>query len=768
MQKPSHRDPSPSLSGRTDSGCIPAEPARRKFLKTGFALCLGVMAFLISTHYGIQYALKTLLVQQAHSTGMDWALHIEARTPTLSDIVESDADSKLRKAPPAIEFMNMVNGMLAVGNIYQVDVINADCYCDISLGTYVAKQSGSNKINDLAHSHDHGSAGHGAAHHGEADHGKAENREPLTKPVRNGIRNVTKAPPKGAIRHVFESTSRHKPRNLFGKKQGRFALDRGFVQHIARSHRHDIILHNAHGPNQPATFAEVYHPVSNGGQLSYILRVMVNLEQEAIRFSTTLYLGAAVVLALLMAAFAYPTAKYLNASKRQRESDQRARFLAHHDVMTNVSNRNAFQESTPRILQSSLTNNRSVALFMFDLDNFKEVNDYYGHEVGDQVICGLADKLKEIAPDGAQVARLGGDEFAVVVGDIDNNTTDLTQILDLPTVLQIPTGENRQPVEATISGGVVSYPRDGTSLEELMRHADLALYAAKSMQGGKLLEYDSQMSMEFYDRLDLREEFRDALNNSEIVPFYQPLVNMNSGRIEGFEALARWDHPKKGILTPYVFEEMLLDRELGALVGTQMLNKITHDMKHWKSTGVFFERVGLNVGEGDLLNPSFALNTISTLSKHGLQPQNLAIEITETCMFGANKEAFITQLNHLRQAGCYIALDDFGTGFSSITQIKELPCSAVKIDKSFVSDVASDRADQAIIKSLLDLGKTLGFSLILEGVETTEQLDLLKSLGCELAQGYYYSRPVPAHEIPELLERHNKTSDKREHIRIVA
>ena len=727
---------------------------RRKVLGTLIALALAAFAFVVSANFGTQYAVRALLMQHAHSTGMDWAYHIEARTPTLAALVNSDPKSKPKEAPAAAdEFTKMVNGMLSVGNIYQIDVINPDCYCDISLGTYAAKQSGKEGVELYSHNHSHDNAGHD---------------QPNAKAHLKGISNVTNVPSEGAIRHIFENTSNHQPHSLFGDQQNRFPLDRELTQNIAKNLAHDIYLRSSEASNQPARFAEVYHTVLADGELSYILRIMVDLEAESARFTSTMYTGSGVILLLLLSAFAYPAGKYMHTSKRQREADKRAYFLANYDVMTNVRNRNAFHAEISEVLQSCRAKGQSTAIFLFELDKFKEVNDHHSHQVGDQVICALADKLKKTAPEGCLVARLGGDEFAVVIDGLKSTDVELAEIMDVPTAVRVAIDDNRQIIEVGISTGIVEFPRDGECLEELMHKVDMALRAAKSVGGGVTVEYDAQMSIDFHEHLDLRDDFMQALENSQIVPFYQPLVNMTSGQIEGFEALARWDHPAKGILTPFVFGQLLSEREFGALVGSTMLQKVVQDMKLWKSNGVAFESIGLNVGEGDLLQPAFALTVVSELVQNGLQPRNLTIEVTETCMFGSNSEAFINQLEHLRTAGCKIALDDFGTGFSSITQLKQLPCTAVKIDKSFVDQVVKDHADQSIIKSLLELGQQLGFKLVLEGVETIDQLDLLRSLGCSIAQGYHYSRPVPASDVPALVKKLNGGTAKSDKLRVVA
>lgn len=703
------------------------------------ALVLAVVAFASSAHFGIQYGVKALLIQHAESTGMDWAYHIEARAPNLGKLVEVEPDSKKLKTPDGVEFTQMINGMLSVGNIYQVDVINPDCNCEISLGTYAAKQLGQAKKMSMSHTHNHSEGGHGSSYGKHAAHGN----------------HVAKAPSKSAMKHVFENTESHSLQKLSSNLKGRYPLDGTYAQKIAKNLNHEILLHSSDGKYQPLRFAEVFHPVTADGNLSYILRILVDVHAESARFTATLYKGAGLVLLLLLGAFIYPASQYYASSKKKRAGDREAHFLANHDVMTNVFSRNGFQNRAPKLLQACAEQNQSAAIFLFDIDKFKQINDYHSHEAGDTIIRALADKLKASAPDGAHVARLGGDEFVLIVAGSDDKSIDPKTIFDAPSTIRVAIDDNRQVIEAGVSTGVVQFPRDGGNLEELMRNADLALYEAKSASGRRTVEYHAQMSIEFYEGLDLREEFEEALNKSQIVPHYQPLVCMETGTVQGFEALARWHHPTKGILTPHVFEKMLNDHEIGAKVGAVMLKKIVKDMKRWKSAGIQFGNVGLNVGEGDLSQPGFALNVISEIVQNDLHPKDLAIEVTETCVFGPNSGPLIGQLQHLRRAGCWVGLDDFGTGYSSITQIKQLPCTAVKIDKSFVDEVVNDHADQSIIQSLLELGRKLGFKLVLEGVETEEQVHLLKSLGCEIAQGYHYSRPVPASDIPALINRLN-------------
>lgn len=696
-------------------------------------LALAALVFLASLISGVQYAKQKLLIQHANSTGMDWAHQIEAQLPSLSNITGQNP------IPDANKLTELVNGMLAVGNIYQIDVINPVCYCYISMGSYTGSQQ--------------------KPDHVDARFIERKLAELTTKSHLYGKSNIAKKPSKGEIKHIFASSSEHKAVNLSKDAELKLPLNQKTAQKIAKSLGHDIIIHHAVISNQPTTFAEVYHPVLADGKLSYMLRVLVNLEEENATYSLFLYGCTIFALLILIAAFGYPAIKYLKTSAKQKAANARAHHLATHDIMTNISNRNAFQEVVPSMLQHCKDNGKSALLLQFDVNNFKELNDFHGHHVGDKFLRQLAQHLKNHLPENSYVARIGGDEFAAIINGLESKDLSLEKLANVNDLLLFNLEHNGQNIEMSIAAGIAKYPADGDTLEELMCNCDLALYAAKSSSTENLCEYNSKMSSEFRDRLKIRDEFKAAIENSQIVPFYQPLVNMSTGKIAGFEALARWNHPEKGILTPFVFEEFLTDPEIGAALGSLMLNKIIHDMKIWKEKKIPFGYIGLNVGEGDLMQVEFAKNILTRLKENNLSAEHLAIEITETCMFGNNKDDFIRQLEELKSAGCKIALDDFGTGYSSVTQIKELPCSVLKIDKSFVNEVVNDKADQAIIQALLELGNELDFKLVLEGIETEEQLKLLKGLGCHLAQGYFYSRPVPTSDVPSLIKTINKKHD---------
>lgn len=702
----------------------------KSLLKFVFILIITATLFFSAVFIGIQYALNNLLVEKSDSLGMGWAHHLETQFPEAGKIAGVTQESSLFSSHTKSEMAELIDGMFQVGSIYQLDLINPDCNCSATFGSYTA-----NNGKHAHHDHidqDMSNSGEPSVHHDHADHANTDLSEEHNHPELI----------------INSDLSAIWPMNYEAASE------------VAASGTHPSVVVYADIANQPSIFGEVYHPVYADGELKYIIRVLVNLEEANTTFTKALYGGAAFIFILLIAAASYPFAKYFRTSKAQRKIDIKAHFLATHDVLTKTYNRNAFQDYAPKILRSCGDRETSAIIFLFDLDNFKEINDYYSHHAGDQILCAFAQTLKSNLPKNGHLARLGGDEFVVIISDIDP-TLAIDEILEVPEELATEIDNGRQIVHAAVSAGVAIYPRDGSNINELMRNADLALYSAKSESKKQLCEYDAQMGKVFNDRLDLRDEFKFALLESEIEPFYQPIMNSITGEVIGFEALARWRHPKRGVLTPAAFWEMLNDIELSAMVGDIMFEKVISNMKEWTDAQIPFGTIGLNAGEGDLLRPGFSLKILSELAKNNLSTDLLAIEIVETCMFGNNKDLFINHLNALKEAGCRVALDDFGTGYSSITQIKEIPCTTVKIDKSFVDNVVESEADRSIIQALINLGSELDFHLIMEGIETKEQMDILNQIGAIYMQGYYFAKPMPAHAVPQFLEETQKKNTAR-------
>lgn len=700
-------------------------------------LFLAGLAFVVAVHFSLKNALDWLLVEQTEVTSMDWAHHIQRNIPDVSKLARFNVQEFDEQAE---HFGAILTETVTIGDIYQADFINVDCMCVLTIGGYVGSKP------DHAH----------AAHF---DLSRANSEAPEMRAMSPfGIERSKKVMThysRDFIEHVFENSDGHGAHNM--SAQNGIPIDYALVKTLFEAEENLTRTWRHYPGHNPTILAELYHPMVVGGDVKYFLRLLVNLESITARYAMFLYSGAGFLLLLLAAAFSYPIRKMVASTAQQREADERALYLANRDVLTDVKNRHAFQTRLPKWIADAKAGHHGLIITLVDVNNFKEINDFYGHKTGDMVLKLVADTLVAQAPNGSLVARVGGDEFVIVSTCRQVQEHECIDKQQVSGALTLLIEEGARAVDITLAKGVVCYPRDGETVEDLMQHVDHAIHRAKKEGHSAIVEYDPSMERAFKERVETYKNFRLAILNHDIVPFYQPLINFQTGRVEGFEALARWQHPERGILTPAVFHEALEDREIAALLGAEMLRLISIDMEKWVREGIDFQSVGLNVSEGDLRRSGFVLDVTNAIASHNLLPKHLAIEVTENSVYGKNQSECLMKLKQLRELGCKIALDDFGTGYSSITHIKELPCSAVKVDKSFVDQVAENPADQAIIKALLELGHVLGFKLVLEGVEYQEQADFLRELGCELAQGFLYSRPVPAARVPEVIEAQNKS-----------
>ena len=657
---------------------------------SGFAVVLCLV--------GASIVLKKALVSEAQSRGMDWAHYVE------TGLRESAKQRGSVGDDPALR--HLLRGLFSVGNILQIDYLDPDCsYCKTS---FIAS--------DFQDEHDHethGEDNHDA--HGHDDHDD----------------HAAMFPPKKLNWSVYP-------------------VNRELVTYFARQNAHEIHVHQESSTKGLGTFAEVFHPVQNNGQTDYVVRVIVDLEDQYILFRELLATGLCVSLLVILIVVGIPTRKLLLSMERQRLADKEAAFFANHDVLTSLPNRNNFQESAEDVIWKCRETNQSIALYLFDLNDFKDVNDFYGHEVGDKLLCVFADLLLQHTPENGLIARLGGDEFVALIPGVEPEETPLCDLLVLPTEAETSLPISGSNVRAGISGGVALYPNDGEILADLMQSADLAVYSAKSTGGG-ICAFEPHMKEAFLNRLKRVNDFRDALEEGQIVPFYQAIVDTERGVVAGLEALARWDHPEKGILSPGYFEEALKDNQICASLGKSMLKAVTADMAEWSRRHVDFRKVGINITMGDLVREDFTDDVLAHLHAAGVAPSALTLEVTENCLFEDEDSGFIGHLNRLKAAGCGVALDDFGTGYSSITRLKDVPFDVVKIDKSFIDYIDTDERDAAIVGALSELGRIMSYDVVAEGVETESQAAHLSKIACTKVQGYLYSKAVPSRDVPQMI-----------------
>jgi diguanylate cyclase (GGDEF)-like protein len=394
-----------------------------------------------------------------------------------------------------------------------------------------------------------------------------------------------------------------------------------------------------------------------------------------------------------------------------------------------------------------------IALLFLDLDRFKSVNDTLGHDAGDELLVAVADRINQLLRPADTVARLGGDEFVILCEDVvdEHHAVSIAQrILSLIEATPFRLAGTEIPVTASIgvalSAGGAAHP------EALLRDADAAMYRAKDLGRARIELFDETMRRRAAERLELADELARAMENDQIVVHYQPCVSLHTGRVTSVEALARWDHPDRGILAPTEFIGLAEETGLIVGLGLRVLNDACAQAKAWADQlGDAAPRIHVNLSARQLTAANLTVLVRGVLDGSGLEPELLCLEITESVLM-EDAPAVIDALRRLKDIGVLLAIDDFGTGYSSLSYLRRFPVDILKVDQSFVDGLGPDPEDSAIVAAIVNLASTLELEAVAEGVETREQLERLRALGCATAQGYVFAEPAPAGEITPRLE----------------
>ncbi len=433
------------------------------------------------------------------------------------------------------------------------------------------------------------------------------------------------------------------------------------------------------------------------------------------------------------------------------QAQQEIRQLAYFDTLTGLPNRQLFHERCKELLSKSGT--RSVGVLMLDLDRFKGINDTFGHEMGDQLLQEVSQRLTDCLEKGAILARLGPDEFAVAVEDIASPEIFSFLAEKVLLALSAPIELEDQMLYCSASIGLAMYPMDGGNVEILIKHAGVALHKAKEQSTGGYRFYSPEMNLVTGQRLAMETHLRQALERQELSLHYQPQIDLHSGKVIGMEALLRWDSPALGSIPPNRF--IPLAEETGVIlpIGEWVLETACRQLKEWHRAGFHNLRMAVNISGCQFKQPDFINRIDRILEKAGLDPEHLEVELTESIVMERSEETLMT-LTDLRVRGIKLAIDDFGTGYSMLSYLKYFPIDRIKIDRSFVRDITTDSDDAAITEAIVVMAHSLKLKVVAEGVETEEQLEFLRRCGCEEVQGYYFSRPHPADRAGLFLNRH--------------
>ena len=432
----------------------------------------------------------------------------------------------------------------------------------------------------------------------------------------------------------------------------------------------------------------------------------------------------------------------------RRERDTRLLRLASQDTLTGLHNRHRFTD----LLQETLDAGVKAGLFILDLNGFGELNDMHGYATGDSLLQAVGVRLPTLFRAGTEVARFGADEFAILVpsiGDAEDAERQASALLDS---FSTPVDVEDLSFELTASVGYLLTSMDGADAEELIACADFALHRAKT--GGRQTSamYNHSMRDETQVLRETRDELRRALRLGELELFYQPQVSLADGEVNGLEALIRWNHPERGLLPPYAFLPAAEQSSLALDIGWWTLNEACRQLSDLREAGYRHLKVGVNLFAAQVRAPNLVLKVRAALEQHALDPALLEIEVTETIALNDDGRS-LEALAKLRALGVRIAFDDFGTGFASLSSLQRYPLTTLKIDRSFVQDLASKPSDVAIIRALVSMSTELGLDTIAEGIETPEQAATIRALGCSNGQGFLYARPMPAPQLLAFLAR---------------
>jgi diguanylate cyclase (GGDEF)-like protein len=449
--------------------------------------------------------------------------------------------------------------------------------------------------------------------------------------------------------------------------------------------------------------------------------------------------------------FLQAIANVLAEAIRRQSVESKVRHQALHDPLTGLPNRSLLLDRLNHWAARAERDHSTAAVLFVDLDNFKVINDVLGHESGDRLLCAVADRLQRELRPSDTIARVGGDEFVVFCEDVPSEHDALTMVERLVRVLDAPVDLGGQSQHATASVGIAlgdyrSQP------EVLIRNADAAMYRAKERGRARYELFDEEMRERSVSWLETESELRRGLEHGELRNLYQPIVSPKNGAIVGFEALVRWHHPERGVISPADFIPIAEQSGLIVPLGRAVLDRACVEAVRWNRERGEREplRVAVNFSPRQLSHPTVVEGVVEALEQAGLAPDLLCVEITESALVDDAASTLAT-LNRLKELGVRLALDDFGTGYSSLTYVRRFPIDELKIDRSFIDGIVGSSEDEAIVTAVLSMGRALGVHVVAEGVETEEQAKRLRSLGCKLAQGYLFSRPITADAVHDLL-----------------
>lgn len=443
-------------------------------------------------------------------------------------------------------------------------------------------------------------------------------------------------------------------------------------------------------------------------------------------------------------------ARALSYAIERKRSEERLAYLAQYDPLTDLPNRALFRDRLNRALQHASRTQGLAALIFLDLDHFKDINDTLGHDAGDDLLIMVAARLKQCIRGEDTIARLGGDEFTIILGDIDHREEAANVAQKIIDVMSHTFSLNNSEVFVTTSLGISTYPSCGKDAETLIKNSDTALYSAKAQGRSNYQFYEAEMNAVVSERMTMINSLRLAVQRGEFVLYYQPQICAKSNEVIGVEALLRWQHPETGIISPIKFIPLLEETGLIVPVGEWVLRMACKQNQAWINAGLPPLPVSVNISARQLRQNRLSSTVAGILEEVGLDSRYLQLEITESALV-ENSDIACATLQELHTIGVQLAIDDFGAGYSSLNYLKQFPLDVLKLDRSFITGIAANSDDAAIVEAVIGLGHSLRLKVVAEGVETEAQLSFLRERGCDEVQGYFFSYPLPSEDCEQWL-----------------
>jgi diguanylate cyclase (GGDEF)-like protein len=499
--------------------------------------------------------------------------------------------------------------------------------------------------------------------------------------------------------------------------------------------------------DEPTYFAHAYIPIVVDGRSVAVVAASVDQTEQRNSFHKAFSLVAVSLCLLSAFSFGVPVIAWWRRTREKEQADQRIRFLAFHDALTGLANRAQFIEGLDQALGAIPLRHAGLAVHFIDLDHFKDINDTLGHDGGDTLLKTVAERLQAVVSSGDVVARFGGDEFVVLQCGVNDKKQVETFGLQLVSALRNPIKYKEHEIVATVSIGVALAPADGSTSERLLKSADLALYRSKADGRNCIRFFLPDMDAELQSRLEMERIIRDAVAHDSFELHYQPLFEVASRRLTGFEALIRLPGPDGKLIPPMSFIPVAEEMRLIDRIGTWVLREACKTAMTWPN----HLTIAVNLSPAQFEMGSVSSNVAAVLQETGLDPRRLELEITESLLLG-DSEPVLAELRKLKAMGVSIAMDDFGTGYSSLSYLWRFPFDKIKIDRSFMQGSDGSNHDaQTVVKTIIALGRELHMRITVEGVETALQAEFLREVNGDQAQGYFFGRPMPASKIPATL-----------------